>query len=169
MNTLKSNQYNQASNQTKELKGVTVPREINVKERYHYHVMIVTSKPNPKTFDYTHKVKTQVLNVESFERCKNTYKQVGVGNMIIFHSPVIQKQEEAKAKLITDKEIDEAKKEEAKAEEKALLEKEAKIKAEAKAEAKAEFEAEAKAKAEAEAKKKTPATDNSASKDAKTN
>lgn len=108
------------------LEGVQIPQEINENEKGYYHVLFITSRPNPSTLKYEHEVKRQVINKETFDRCKETYKQLGYTNMVIFHNPLVQAEEDAKAKANTDAE--------AQAKAKADAEAQAKIDADKKAE-----------------------------------
>jgi len=177
MNTLKANQHSQAVNQLSNLDGVQVPSTINVKEKDYYHVLIVESKPNMETMKFDHKVKTQVINQESFERNKDTYKQLGYSNMVVFHSPIIQRKleaEEAAAKAEADrlakeeeqKRIDEEAKKQAKAEAKAKADAEEAKKAEAAKKAKEAKEAKAKAAADKAQGTATAGKEANAAKDA---
>ena len=137
------------------LEGVQIPSEINENEKGYYHVLFITSRPNPTTLKFDHEVKKQVINKETFDRCKDTYKQLGYTNMVIFHNPLVQAEDDAKLKADADAEAKAKAKEEADAKIKADAEAQAKIdadkKAQEEAEAKEKADAEAKAKADAEA------------------
>ena len=128
MSTLAANKHKEAQAQVENLEGVQVPTEINDSEKGYFHVLFITSKPNPSTLKFDHEVKKQIINKETFDRCKDTYKQLGYSNMVIFHNPLIQAQADADKKA----------QEEAEAKAKAKEEADAKIKAEAEAQAKAD-------------------------------
>jgi hypothetical protein len=68
-------------------------------------VLVVKSKADPVKMEYIHDVKVQVINAESFERNKETYKQLGYSNMIVFHNPLVQKKIEAEAKSKANQEL----------------------------------------------------------------
>lgn len=140
---MQANKYNEASNQVSKLKGVKVPREINANEKNYYHVLVIKSKADPVKMEYVHEVKIQVINAESFERNKETYKQLGYSNMVVFHNPLVQRQLDAEEKAKADAQV--------KADAKAKAD--AKIQADAEAQAKIDAE-----KAKADAKKKEDAT-----------
>ena len=135
------------------LEGVQIPQEINENEKGYYHVLFITSRPNPTTLKFDHEVKKQVINKETFDRCKDTYKQLGYTNMVIFHNPLLQAEDDAKLKAEADAEAKAKAKEEA----------DAKIKADAEAQAK--IDADNKAKEETEAKAKAEAGSNTNSGD----
>ena len=115
------------------LEGVQIPQEINENEKGHYHVLFITSRPNPTTLKFDHEVKKQFINKETFDRCKDTYKQLGYTNMVIFHNPLLQAEADAKLKADADAETKAKAKEEADAKIKAEAEAKAKIDAEARA------------------------------------
>lgn len=93
------------------LEGVTVPSEIREDEKGYFHVLFITSKPNPKTLKFDHEVLPQVINKETFDRCKETYNQLGYTNMVIYHNPLVQAKTDAEAKAKSDAEaIENAKK-----------------------------------------------------------
>lgn len=152
---MQANKYNEAVNQTAKLKGVKVPREINANEKGYYHVLVIKSKADPVKMEYVHDVKVQIINPESFERNKETYKQLGYSNMVIFHNPIVQKQIEAEAEAKKQAQIQADAKAKAEADAKAQADADAKAKVEADKKAKAD--ADAKKKADAEAKKKAEA------------
>ena len=133
------------------LEGVQIPQEINENEKGYYHVLFITSRPNPTTLKFDHEVKKQVINKETFDRCKDTYKQLGYTNMVIFHNPLLQAEEDAKLKAEEDAEAKAKAKEEADAKIKADAEAQAKIDADKKAKEEADKKAEEDAKLKAEA------------------
>ena len=133
MSTLAPNKHKEAQNQVENLEGVQIPSEINENEKGYYHVLFITSRPNPTTLKFDHEVKKQVINKETFDRCKDTYKQLGYTNMVIFHNPLVQAEDDAKLKADADAEAKAKAKEEADAKIKADAEAQAKIDADNKA------------------------------------
>lgn len=98
MSTLKPYKLTQANKQVSKLKGVKIPTEIKEAEKNYFHALIIDSRPNPKTMEFDHNVKNQIINPESFERNKRTYKQLGYSNFVIYHDPLLQKQTDSETK-----------------------------------------------------------------------
>lgn len=87
MSTLRPNRYNVAVQKVQKLKGVNVPKEIKESEKDFFHILFIKSRPNMGTMDFTHNVKHQIINKETYARCKDTYAQLGYTNIVILHDP----------------------------------------------------------------------------------
>lgn len=87
------------------LEGVEIPSEIKASEANYFHILFINSRPNATTLKFDHQVKHQIINRETYERCKETYKQLGYSNMVIFHNPIVHAESVAKAKAIADQEL----------------------------------------------------------------
>ena len=139
MSTLQPNKLSSAQKKVQTLDGVEIPSEIKASEANYFHILFINSRPNATTLKFDHQVKHQIINRETYDRCKDTYKQLGYSNMVIFHNPIVHAESVAKAKAeakaIADQELADQALAQAKAD--------AKIKAEAslKAEGKIVFDA----------------------------
>lgn len=131
MSTLAPNKLSSAQKKVENLDGVEVPTSIPENEANHFHVLFITSRPNPQTLQFDHKVKYQIINRETYERCKDTYKQLGYSNMVIFHNAEIYAEELAKEKAKAKAEADQKLKEEAELKAKQEADEKAKAKLEA--------------------------------------
>ncbi len=76
--------------------AIVLPEEINVNEAHLYHVAVVESKGNTKTFQYTHTLKMKKFGQIAWEKIKNNLKNIGIDEAHILHNPVIMEQDLAR-------------------------------------------------------------------------
>ncbi len=163
---MKPNKLEEAKAQmSKFLQGnnaIELPEEIATNEAHMYHVAVVESKGNAKTFEFEHKLLMKKFSTAAWEKIKDKFVHIGIKQVHILHNPDVMKNDLKKAEeQAKDQQAAQEKEEQekiyAEAKEEAKKNLVEKAKADAAAEEKIKKEAEEAAKKEAKAKADAPA------------